>query len=81
MSSPPGERSGWGCSVKDYVFYVRDDRRDEQAVRRARVRSYEEAWSLAERMLRETYHHLSVEVWANGERVLVIQTGGAEAAA
>jgi hypothetical protein len=50
-------------------------------MRRARVRTYEEAWNLAERMLRETYHHLSVEVWANGEQVLTIRTGEAEAAA
>jgi hypothetical protein len=67
--------------MKDYVFYVHDDRRDARAVRRARVRTYEEAWNLAERMLRETYHHLSVEVWANGEPVLTIRTGEAEAAA
>jgi hypothetical protein len=68
-------------SVKDYVFYLQDDRRDARTVRRARVRTYEEAWNLAERMLRETYHHLSVEVWTNGEQVLTIRTGAAEAAA
>jgi len=67
--------------VKEYVFYLHDDRRDGRAVRRARVRSYDEAWNLAERMLRETYHHLSVEVWTNGEPVLTIRTGEAEAAA
>ena len=67
--------------MKDYVFYVDDDRRDGRTVRRARVRTYEEAWNLAERMLRETYHHLGVEVWANGTQVLTIRAGEAEAAA
>jgi hypothetical protein len=67
--------------VKDYVFYVHDDRREGQSVRRARLRTYEDAWNLAERMLRETYHHLSIEVWTGGEQVLTIRTGEAEAAA
>ncbi len=66
--------------VREYVYFVRDDRRDAPVQRRVRLHGYEEACRLAERILRETYHHLSVEMWSEGKPLLTVETGGADAA-
>jgi len=38
----------------------------------AKVRDSFAAHMLADRMLRETYHHLAVEVWEDGERLFTL---------
>jgi hypothetical protein len=37
------------------------------------VQSDQEGRKLAERILRETYHHQSVEAWSEGEQVLTVR--------
>jgi hypothetical protein len=58
--------------MRHFAFHVADDRSSEPAVRKASVRDEFDARALAERMLRETYHHTSVEVWEQSERVWVL---------
>lgn len=67
--------------MQEYVYFVHDDRRDEPVRRRAKVQSHEAAGRLAERILSETYHHLSVEVWSEDKRILTLKAGEADAAA
>lgn len=61
-----------GAAMRHFAFHVADDRSAEPAVRKASVRDEFEARTLAERMLRETYHHTSVEVWEESRRVWVL---------
>ena len=58
--------------MRHFAFHVADDRSNEPAVRKASLRDEFDARTLAERMLRETYHHTSVEVWEDRERVWVL---------
>ena len=58
----------------DLTFHVEDDRQPAPVIRHARVRDERDGTTLAHRMLRETYHHLSVEVWLRGRRVLVLKS-------
>jgi hypothetical protein len=58
--------------MRNYAFHVVDDRSAEPAVRRASVRDEFEARTLAQRILRETYHHRSIEVWEASQRILVL---------
>jgi hypothetical protein len=67
--------------VQAYDYFVHDDRRDAPVRRRAHLQGSEDARRLAERILRETYHHVSVEVWTEGERVFVLKDGEENAAA
>ena len=66
--------------MRHFAFHVADDRSAEPAVRRASVRDEFEARTLAERMLRETYHHISVEVWEARQRVWVLTAQQIESA-
>jgi hypothetical protein len=61
--------------VQAYDYFVHDDRRDSPVRRRAHVQGSDDARRLAERILRETYHHVSVEVWSQGERVFMVTEG------
>jgi hypothetical protein len=65
--------------MRHFAFHVVDDRSLEPAIRKASVRDAFEARTLAERMLRETYHHTSIEVWEASERVWVLTAEGIEA--
>jgi len=67
--------------VQAYDYFVHDDRRDSPIRRRAHVQGYDDARRLAERILRETYHHVSVEVWSEGKRVFTLKDGQEDAAA
>jgi hypothetical protein len=49
--------------VRTFAFHVDDDRSAEPAIRKASLPGEFEARTLAQRMLRETYHHRSIEVW------------------
>jgi hypothetical protein len=67
--------------VQAFDYLVHDDRRDAPVRRRAHLQGSEDARRLAERILRETYHHVSVEVWTGGERVFTVRDGEEGAAA
>jgi hypothetical protein len=58
--------------VRTFAFHVADDRSAEPAIRRARVRDEFEARGLAQRILRETYHHRTIEVWEEKRQVFVV---------
>jgi hypothetical protein len=58
--------------MRHFAFHVADDRSSEPAIRKASLRDEFDARTLAERMLRETYHHTSVEVWEASDRVWVL---------
>jgi hypothetical protein len=58
--------------VRQLVYCIADDRDAEPRVRRPRVRDDAEARKLASRILQETYHHMCVEVWDGGERLLCL---------
>lgn len=58
--------------MKDFAFHLSDDRRADPVVRLARVRDEAAAQVLAERMLRETYHHRAVEVWEGDRRIYAL---------
>jgi hypothetical protein len=63
-----------------YVYFVHDDRRDAPVQRRMNLHGPDDARRQAERILRETYHHQSVEVWSDGQRVLTVRDGEEDAA-
>lgn len=55
--------------MRSFVFQISDDRSPAAAVRKPRVRDEFEAKALAKRMLRETYHHKSVQVWEGAREI------------
>ena len=59
--------------MRIFAFHIDDDRSAEPAVRKASVRDEFEARKLAERILRESYHHRSIEVWDAKTRILVLK--------
>ncbi len=59
-------------SMRSFNFHVDDDRRGEPVVRKACLRDEHAARELAQRILRETYHHHAVEVWDGGQRIWVL---------
>ena len=67
--------------MQAFDYFVHDDRRDAPVRRRAHLQGSEDARRLAERILRETYHHQSVEVWSEGARVFTVRDGEEGAAA
>ena len=59
--------------MRNFAFRVEDDRAAEPAVRKATLRDELAARTLAERILRETYHHRSIEVWEATQQVCVLK--------
>jgi hypothetical protein len=58
--------------MRSLVFHIDDDRAAAAAVRRASVRNEFEARRLAGRILRETYHHRSVEVLEASRQICLL---------
>lgn len=64
--------------MRDFTYLVNDDRQAGPMLRRVRMRDEIDAREMAERIFRETAHHLGVEVWEKDERLYVVgRPGGA----
>jgi hypothetical protein len=62
-------------AVRTFAFHVEDDRSSEPAIRKASLHGEFEARTLAERILRETYHHRSIEVWEASRQLFAVTAG------
>ncbi|MBV9993924.1 MAG: hypothetical protein JO127_01805 [Caulobacteraceae bacterium] len=62
----------------DFVLLVKDDRYSVPNLRMLQAASEARARQLAQRVLEESAHHLSVEVWQADRRIVVVAQHGAE---
>lgn len=65
--------------MRDFVFLIGDDRREQPSLMLVSAVSEARARQIAERILAESSHRLSVEVWEDEARLFVVRAAGGAA--